>query len=115
MKLRINGNSIRLRLTPDEVENLSKGMKVGSSLDLINESLNYELIPGDIWNAEILGANISIFIPRSEVLGWAENSQVGFEHKFENGLLLLIEKDFQCLHPRKHEQEDHLYPNPNTH
>lgn len=115
MKLRINENSIRLRLTPEEVGSLSKGEKVSSFVELLNGQFSYELIAGDAWGAETAGSSIYISIPQTKVLGWAENSKVGFEQRFENGLLLLIEKDFQCLHPRKHEQEDHLYPNPNTH
>lgn len=115
MKLRINESSIRLRLTPEEVERVSKGEKVSSFVELLNGRFGYELISGDTWSVETAGSNICISIPQSEVLDWAGNSKVGFEQRFENGLLLLIEKDFQCLHPRKHEQEDHLYPNPNTH
>lgn len=115
MKLRINENSIRLRLTPDEVEKVSKGEKVSSLVELLNGQFCYELRAGSVWSAETAGPSIYISIPQTEVLDWAENSKVGFEQRFENGLLLLIEKDFQCLHPRKHEQEDHLYPNPNTH
>lgn len=112
MKLRINGNSIRLRLTPQEVESLSAGEKISAHTMLLNGLFSYELKAESTWHAEVIGSNISISIPQAETSGWAENDKVGFEHHFENGLLVMIEKDFQCLHPRPHEPEDHLYPNP---
>lgn len=112
MKLRINQNSVRLRLTPEEVDTLTSEGTIVSSCLLLNASLEYVLQTADQWSAEISGSRIKISIPETEVRGWHENDKVGFEHHFENGLLLLIEKDFQCLHPRQHENEDHLYPNP---
>lgn len=112
MKLRINGNSIRLRLTPEEVQAVSLGERIHATCKLLNGLFSYELKPETDWHAEILGTNISISLPIAEASGWAENDQVGFEYRFSNGLLVLIEKDFQCLHPRDHENEDHLYPNP---
>ena len=112
MKLRINGNSIRLRLTPEEVEEICDGEKVSTHTKLLNGLFSYELKTEAVWHAEVIGSHISVSIPQSEVSDWAENETVGFEHRFENGLLVMVEKDFQCLHPRKHEQENHLYPNP---
>lgn len=112
MKLRINGNSIRLRLTPDEVETVSLGEKVHASCSLLNGIFSFELKPANDWHAEIVDSNISISLPLTDASGWSKSEQVGFEYRFANGLLVLIEKDFQCLKPREHENEAHLYPNP---
>lgn len=112
MKLRINGNNIRLRLSPEDVETLCSNSKVSCYTKLLNGLFSYELKAESHWHAEVVGSHISVSIPESEITEWEKNETVGFEHRFDNGLFVLIEKDFQCLHPRKHEQEDHLYPNP---
>lgn len=115
MKLRINGNSIRLRLTPEDVVSLCTNSKVSYHTKLLNGLFSYELRAEVHWHAEVVGSHLSVSIPKSEITDWEKNDTVGFEHHFENGLFVLIEKDFQCLHPRSHEQEDHLYPNPEKH
>lgn len=115
MKLRINGNSIRLRLNPHEVTTLCNDATITSHTTLLNGLFNYELKTGSHWHAEVIGSSISVSMPYTLVEDWAENKTVGFEHEFGNGLLVLVEKDFQCLHPRKHENEEHLYPNPEKH
>ena len=112
MKLRINGNSIRLRLTPLEVESLGRDEKIIAHTVLLNGLFSYELKGAEVWHAEVIGSTIAVSVPKNQLVDWGQNDLVGFEHEFENGLFVLVEKDFQCLHPRKHEQEDHLYPNP---
>lgn len=112
MKLRINGNSLRLRLTPKEVEQISQGQTVDCFCLLPQGKLTYRLVVGEDWNVSARVNQIDIAIPSALCQDWAKSEQVEFEKHFDTGLFLLIEKDFQCLKPRAHENEDHLYPNP---
>lgn len=112
MKLRINGNSIRLRLTPAEVERISQLREVHCSCVLPQGELNYSLNASEDWSVNMKENELIIEVPSSLCLAWCESERVGFEKQFDSGLFLLIEKDFQCLKPRAYENEDHLYPNP---
>lgn len=110
MKLRIKGNSLRLRLTRTEVEHLASegiveeavvfGMAAGESLiyriclDASAESLN----------AEFANNEWTLRLHPDAAAAWAGTEQVGIEahHDIGNGrfLHILIEKDFACLIPR---------------
>ena len=43
---------------------------------------------------------------------WANSDRVSLVNKSENGISVLIEKDFQCLHKRPDEDESQNFPNP---
>jgi len=64
--------------------------------------------------ADFLQNVIQLNVPKSYTKNWDTDSRVGFESTSENGLYLLIEKDFQCLKPRAHEDETDLFPNPQS-
>ncbi|MDG2455745.1 MAG: hypothetical protein P8N47_08050 [Bacteroidia bacterium] len=44
-------------------------------------------------------------------MNWDTDERVGFDHTV-NGLFILLEKDWQCLKPRDHEDESNLYQHP---
>jgi hypothetical protein len=117
MKIRIKGNSIRLRLTKSEVAALSKDDSVIETIDFGNSQLHYSVTTGnnDHPNA-IYGQNrITIILPKSFTSTWHGSEDVGIQHiqKNVNGseLLLLIEKDFVCLDRTFEDQSDN-YENP---
>lgn len=122
MKLRINNNSIRLRLTQPEVETIGNGMAVEESLFLHKapeENFRYRLEPCD-QSATITAAysahQLLIKVPKSEAESWATTEQVGLKHIQDEGAesasVILIEKDFQCLHKRPGEDESNNFPHP---
>lgn len=116
MKIRINGDSIRMRLSPEEVDRLVSKGSIIDHCNFPNVKLTYGILSSNSnsMNAEFDGNEIKVIIPKSELLNWNTDERVGFEHTTEGGLFLLIEKDFKCLKPRKHEPEAHLYENPNV-
>jgi hypothetical protein len=115
MKLRIQGNSLRLRLTQKEVALVRNRGLVESHIEFApGHSLAY-LIEG-LPNAETMsttfdGSAIRVTIPMHEMTEWAESDRVGIEARSNSGVELLIEKDFKCLH-RSVDQEPDAYPHP---
>lgn len=114
MKLRINGKSLRLRLTPDEVSQLCNKGKAEDRCVIGDHYCVYSIAQSDDEqiSAQMVNGQVQVNIPSSFVKDWEDNDQVGFEHTDHNGLVILVEKDFKCLQPRRHEKEEHLYPNP---
>jgi len=115
MKLRIQGNSLRLRLTQKEVTRVRNQGLVESVIEFApGQSLAY-LLEGSP-NAETMsttfdGRAIRVTIPMHQMTDWVESDQVGIEARSDTGVELLIEKDFKCLH-RSAEQEPDAYPHP---
>jgi len=115
MKIRIQGNLLRLRLTQKEVTCLhDRGLvesairfspdralsySVASSPDAAEVSANYE------------GDSVRVVLPRAVAAGWAESSQVTVEASRNSDIQILIEKDFQCLH-KPLERDPDAYPHP---
>ena len=120
MKLRIRNNSIRLRLEASEVRSLAETGVVesvtvfpgGRELTYAVESSPANVVP----SAHLSEARITLRLPETGVLAWANSDQVSLEgqQRLDGGgaLTLLVEKDFRCLAPRPDEDESDLFPNP---
>ncbi|HUP55871.1 MAG TPA: hypothetical protein VM598_00350 [Bdellovibrionota bacterium] len=122
MKLRIRGNSLRLRLSRSEVAQVGRGQAVRESTAFSPVSrLEYvlETTEGTELGARFEGGLVRIGVPGSMAREWAASSAVSLKSEQPIGgsenLRILIEKDFTCLKPREHESEDEsdLFPNPN--
>ena len=119
MKLRIKGNSIRLRLTKTDVANLCEHDQVDEATQIGSQKFTYRISTqeANTFEAILEPYLIHILIPKSEIVGWETNDKVGFEYvvKQDQGqpLQLLIEKDFTCLVPRAENETDN-YPNPKS-
>ncbi|HVI00959.1 MAG TPA: hypothetical protein VM869_19715 [Enhygromyxa sp.] len=117
MKLRIRGDSLRLRLTRGEVRQLRE---IGSVVETIHfgaTELHYELRSADTPApvASFAGNRIEITLPREQANAWADGDEVGIaaEQALAHGQLsLLIEKDFRCLAPRDGEDDGDAFPHP---
>lgn len=115
MKLRIQGNSIRLRLTQKEVARVHDRGLVESVIEFgPGHSLAYVLEGSP--NATNMsttfdGRAIRVTIPMHKMTDWVESDQVGIKARTNAGVELLIEKDFKCLH-RSVEEEPDAYPHP---
>ena len=122
MKIRIKGNSVRLRLTKTEVENFAKDGVFTSETQLLGGVFKYRLQRSEAYThlaAEWNQADneIIFFMPKSIAQEWTETNEVGFQHIqiLPDGteLFLLVEKDFVCLDNTFEDQSDN-YPNPNA-
>ncbi len=118
MKLRIKGNSIRIRLSMSEVERFAREGAVSETLSFGPNELRYVLKRSgthDTLSAAMSGDTLTMYLPCAMADVWTETSEVGFSYRQDNGveggLFLLLEKDFQCLDDSIEDQSDN-FPNP---
>jgi hypothetical protein len=115
MKLRLQGNSVRLRLTRSEVERLREAGLVEESVDfgggdLFAYRLQSGLEQGPVEAAFGQGI-ITVSISKEAARAWAGSDEVGL-YAQSGFLTILIEKDFRCLTGRADAQEADAYPHP---
>lgn len=116
MKLRIRGNSIRLRLLKGEVARFAESGEVSESTEFGGGArLTYRLAAdaeGEDVTASFVEDILSVLVPTETAREWAGNDdRVGIEAE-ANGLSILVEKDFACL--TREDDPDNLdaFPNP---
>lgn len=122
MKLRIKGNSVRLRLTQTEVDQFNqKGYfeEICVFGPVENQQLTYRLEKKDDisdLSADFISGKVVVYIPSEVGENWASTEEVGMENHQplpgEDSMRILVEKDFQCLKPRPDEDESDNFPNP---
>jgi len=119
MKIRIKGNSVRLRLSKSEVKRLVVTGQVTEKTAFGDSHLHYAIEvteKGDTITAVFRQQTIIISIATALVQGWENNSVVGFDAhqplKEGGTLYLLVEKDFVCMDATNEDQADN-YENPN--
>lgn len=115
MKLRIRGDSIRLRLSKSEVSLLADGGVVEDSASFGRGALlTYAIASGAALAAELSGARIEVSVP--EARRWAESDEVSLEgtQPGDEGreLRILVEKDFPCGTVRPHEDDSDAFSKP---
>lgn len=119
MKLRIQDNSIRLRLTRSEVDALVADGSVTASVSFPNGArLEYSLETSSLTGqpqAQFAMDRLVVQIPQAVARRWAVTEEVsitGGERLEEGELSILVEKDFACLTPREGEDESDMFPHP---
>ena len=121
MKLRIRGDSIRLRLKRGEVEQLATGASIVEETHFPDAVLTFRLDVSENDNAAASFNNGSLVVslPKSRVQNRAGNDEVSLvaEQKLagDGSLSVLIEKDFSCLEPGHHrdcEDDADTFPHP---
>ncbi|HUF03519.1 MAG TPA: hypothetical protein VMM38_05020 [Aridibacter sp.] len=107
MKLRIRGNSVRLRLLRSEVGRLASVGEVSESVDFGGSQFTFKIEAGTVQiGASFAGGTITVTVPESEIREWAESEdKIGIEAD-SDGLEILIEKDFAC--PTRKDDPDNL-------
>ena len=114
MKLRIQGNSLRLRLTRPEVAALHQNGAVEESAQFgPGNRLTYRIerrAGSGGMQAELSGGTIAVHVPAGAVASWAASDEVGMSGR-DGALQIAIEKDFRCL-TRAAEEEPDAYPHP---
>ena len=102
MKLRIQGDSLRLRLTRTEVARLHDCGRVESAIRFSPDRvLSYSVASSPEAAAVSMdyeGDSICVLLPRAMAATWMESSLVTLEGYSNSGGQVLVEKDFQCLH-----------------
>jgi hypothetical protein len=122
MKLRIRGDSIRIRVSQGELREIAEcgevrdtvhfGGGVGLTYALESDARAREP------RARFADGTIAVVLPASVVQRWAGSDQVSIEgQQATDGpepLRILVEKDFACLQPRPHEDDSDMFPNPDA-
>jgi len=121
MKLRLQFNSIRLRLKRGEVEQLAKTGRVEEKIIMgsgPDDTFHYTLESSNAISTPqaFLGKKgILVHVPVEAVSRWATGNDVGIEAVLPLGdqgqLQVLIEKDFACLNGPEEQNVD-TFPNP---
>ncbi len=116
MKLRLKGNSIRLRLSQTDIAYLAKEGCIKEQIRFTKDiALTYQLKTKE----EILAPGISyaentitVFIPQDFANDGPGNNIIGTSalHTTADGneIFLLIEKDFKCLDDTEEDQSDNF-------
>jgi hypothetical protein len=121
MKLRIRGDSIRLRLKRGEVDQLAAGTSIVEETHFPGAILKYRLDVSENGGISATFGNGSLVVslPIPKVLDWAATDEVSLHAEQElsgtSSLSLLIEKDFKCLEPGHHrdcEDDADTFPHP---
>lgn len=114
MKLRIKGDSLRLRLTRGEVERFASTGELTETMHLPGACLTYALrsdAGGRGMSARLQGSGLTVILPGEMALRWAGSDQVSLSGR-DGPLHILVEKDFACLKPREGEDDSDAYPHP---
>ncbi len=120
MKLRIRGNSIRLRLTKSEVDRINEFGSVEERVEFGNgKSQFYYRLESDNktekLSARFENGQLSVAIPQTAAAEWTNSDMVGIEALQPIGsdafLRILIEKDFTCQKERTGEDDSDAFPN----
>jgi len=122
MKLRIKGNSIRLRLGQSEVRRLAIDGIVKESTAFgpsKQECFAYMLCASPdvcVVSASFADRRLVICVPSDMIHQWATTDQVGIQTLQRSGsdddLQILIEKDFECVDAPPGDSQQDAFPNP---
>jgi hypothetical protein len=119
MKIRLKGNSLRVRLTKSEVAKLASARQLVDKTRFPGGELTYTLSANELdshLKATFVSNEIVVFIPRAFAKEWPDNDIIGIDWHIQidenESLYVLLEKDFICLDETTEDQSDN-YENPN--
>ncbi len=119
MKIRIKGNSVRIRVTKSEVTMFTETGRLEERTDFGDTILTYALQSSNVFenpSADFKSNTVTVYIPTPIMKIWVDTDQVSIKHKTDIGndktLSILVEKDFVCLDHTDEDQSDN-FPNPN--
>jgi len=121
MKLRLQFNSIRLRLKRSEVDRFIRTGQIEERImsgTSDRESFYYLLEANDAVSAPkgcIASNGVVVQVPTADALKWALTNQIGIEGEqtidSKTSLRILVEKDFACIDGSEEQNAD-TFPNP---
>ena len=115
MKLRIQDNSVRLRLRRSEVDDLARDGKVeAQAVFSPGSALRYSLESADGAAPEVTfrDSTVRVRVPKQLAEAWAAGDEVGITGEYL-GISILVERDFQRTNVKSKIDHD-LYPNPRS-
>lgn len=121
MKLRVSGNSIRLRLLRSEVETFMDKGRIEEKVQFavgedacLTYAMEWESGPESV-DVRYQSCEVVVVLPREIALAWAGSEQVGIYAAVAIGsfgsLKVVVEKDFACLDRSDADNED-TFPHP---
>ena len=121
MKLRIKGNSLRLRVSRSELATLIKSGAIEETIHFAMEpnakftyALRHEPTATTV-RIEYLPQQVAVLLSTEDAERWAASDQVGIYGSSETSvgaLEIVVEKDFACLDGNA--LDDDAFPNPNA-
>ena len=118
MKLRMLGNSVRLRVTRSEFERVVAGEQVIERVGFPGDiEFEYALVVAHVpaIEARFDGGRVEIVLPPALAEGWRDPERVGIYGSVGIGsgrqLDIAVEKDYRCVGPVDEDQSD-MFPNP---
>jgi len=119
VKLRIKGDSLRLRLSQGEMRTLAERGEVEDRVSFPGgAALRYRLRmdgDNDVISASYASNLIEVLVPRTLAERWCGTDLVTLSASQPLGggeLRLILEKDWACLAPREGEDESDNFPHP---
>ena len=124
MKLRIKGNSMRLRVSRSELARLLNGERIEDTIHFSAAATDSHLTYGLQFIAQTAPISVewepqsaTVLLSEEQMTCWAMETQVGIYATVDlglNGLLdVLVEKDFACL-DRSDEENSDTFANPES-
>jgi hypothetical protein len=132
VKLRLQGNSVRLRLMRSEVVRILAGDRVEESIRFspdpqatLHYSLSMDSTLAEQASVQYAAGSLTVLLSEHAVKLWAADDQVGIYTSLHTGidpgpdtgdgamLQLSVEKDFACLDRDEKENQD-TFKNPQT-
>lgn len=122
MKLRIKGNSLRLRVSRSELATLIQSGTIEDTIHFavaLDAKLTYVLRHAPAVSSlhvEYLPQQVAVVLSTEAAEGWAASDQVGIYGSSETNagpLEIVVEKDFACL-DGANPLDDDAFPNPNA-
>jgi hypothetical protein len=119
MKLRIKGDSLRLRIAPSEMAQLVESGRIEETVHLGLEDsarLTYslELAEAEAITVRHEGTALAVILPNSSARAWAGGEDVGIYGTVavsSGSLDIAVEKDWACLDKSDGDNAD-TFPNP---
>lgn len=117
MKLRMKGNSVRLRLTRSEVARLGAGGPVEEVAEFgPGEILRYGIQPAkgpERLRASFESGTVRVMVSSDRIQQWASSGEVGI-YGDAGPIQIAIEKDFRCLTRPEERFDPDVYPHPDA-
>ena len=115
MKLRIRGNSLRLRLTRSEVARLSDDGSLEEASEFgSGEVLRYGIETAnrlDTVRTSFQAGSVRVSVSATRIRQWAGSDEVGI-YGNSGTMEVAIEKDFRCLTRPDEQLDPDVYPHP---
>ena len=113
MKLRLEGNSIRLRVRKSDLKTFDETGIIKEILTFPNGApFHYQLLTDNYVDriyAEVSPDGITVFVPLSIAHDWVRSDDVSIEETLQSGMYILIEKDFPCKDRTEEDKNDTFF------